>query len=144
VNNFSQELKKFFKDVKIADNGAAIYIEHDPQRRPTGMAMIKFECETDYITALGMDLRQLAGKIVHIKPATEIELNDFIQRQRIFEVVLVLRVLAFLLHYPLQEQKSLLLYHTPPAYKTLLQYYCLPFYYQFFLELQNMLVNYKS
>jgi hypothetical protein len=90
----TEELKKFFKDVKIADNGAAIYIEHDPQRRPTGMAMVKFECETDYITALGMDLR--------------------------------------------------LLYHIPPAYKTLLQYYCLPFYYQFFLELQNMLVNYKS
>jgi RNA recognition motif-containing protein len=77
----TEELKKFFKDVKIADNGAAIYIEHDPQRRPTGMAMVKFERETDYITALGMDLRQLAGKIVHIKPATQIELNDFIQRQ---------------------------------------------------------------
>lgn len=78
-----EELKLFFKDLKISDDLTAIYVEYDEQKRPTGMAIVKFEKEVDYMQALGMDSKQLAGKIVHIKPSTQRELDDLIQQQNI-------------------------------------------------------------
>lgn len=81
------ELKKFFKDYKISEDGNAMYLEHDQQKRPTGMAMIKFDSVTDYNRALAMDMKQLAGKTVHIKPASQQELTNLIQEQSKFGTV---------------------------------------------------------
>ncbi|KAK7114528.1 collagen, type I, alpha 1a-like isoform X2 [Littorina saxatilis] len=77
-----EDLKQFFSNVKLADNGEAISLEYDSRNQITGVAYIEAASLQDFKTAMGFDGRVFQSRPMKLSGARREDMELCIKKQQ--------------------------------------------------------------